>query len=198
MELILASASPRRAQLMSQLGLTFLVRESPVDESSISFFGSPQHQVQGSAKVKTFSVARLFPEAMVVGADTMVFLDQEPLGKPRDSEEAKAMLRKLQGRKHQVMTGVCGLIKNGRQTFFESLYECTQVWMAPLSEDDICRYVETGEPLDKAGAYGIQGYGAAFISRIEGCYFNVMGLPLHKTSCMLKRAGIELWQGGSR
>lgn len=197
MDLILASASPRRAQLLNQMGLSFFVRESPVDESSLIFWGSPRQRVQNSAKIKTFSVAKLCPEALVVGADTMVFLGQEPLGKPKNAEEAKTMLRKLQGKRHQVITGVCG-IRRGKRPFLECLYECTQVWMSPLSEDEICRYVETGEPLDKAGAYGIQGHGGVFISRIEGCYFNVMGLPLHKTAYMLKRAGINLWHGGGR
>ncbi len=182
--LILASRSPRRRKLLQQLGLDFEVHPSDLDEKATNH-RLPEQLVEQLALEKARRVATRFPEALTLGADTIVVLEGEVLNKPADEAEARAMLRRLSGRTHTVYTGVA-LIHPGSQREIVD-YEATRVTFAPLSDAEIDAYVATGSPLDKAGAYGIQDdYGAVFIRRIEGDYYNVVGLPLHRLYCMLR------------
>ncbi len=172
-QVILASASPRRSQLLGQMGLTFRVVPADADETLPS--GMPPAQaVTLLAQRKAELVAAGQPDALVIAADTVVAVEGDILGKPADREEAAAMLRCLSGRQHEVLTGLC-LAVDGR---IHTAAERTLVCFDPWSEVDIASYVASGEPMDKAGAYGIQGLAGMFVSGIEGCYYNVMGLPL--------------------
>ena len=176
--LVLASASPRRATLLSQIGLTFDVHPSDVVESPLDIRSdNPASDVtQRLALLKASTVARYFDEAIIIGADTLVSLDGELLGKPTDDANAFEMLTHLSGTRHEVVTGVALVdAGTGREIVWA---EATQVYFRELRNDEIAAYIASGEASDKAGAYGIQGRGAAFVRRIEGCYFNVVGLPL--------------------
>ncbi|CAH0119131.1 dTTP/UTP pyrophosphatase [Paenibacillus sp. CECT 9249] len=190
--LILASSSPRRQELIRSLGLPFEIVASDVDESTPPDW-TPAHTVEQLALRKAQAVSeRLAPpnESIVIGADTVVVLDDEVLGKPKDREDAASMLRRLQGRSHQVFTGVaCIDMRTGRT---EASHRMTHVRMKPLTERQIAAYAASGEPDDKAGAYAIQGLGATIVESIEGCYFNVVGLPLSLLSDMLASFGIEV------
>ena len=191
MGLILASGSPRRRQLLEQLGLTFTVRSSDVDES-VSPGLTPAQVVESLSARKGEAVAQLSqPGDLILSADTVVALEGAILGKPRSREEAAAMLSALSGREHLVCTGVT-MCRGDR---LETRPETTAVRFASLSEEDIRRYIATGEPMDKAGAYGIQGLAALFVTGIAGDYFNVMGLPLHLVGEMLRSFGVELLSG---
>lgn len=170
--LILASQSPRRADILRQAGIPFTVRTANVDETRLN--GElPEDYVQRVAEMKAVAVRNAASE-LVLGADTVVVIDGEVLGKPDGAEDARRMLDLLSGRRHEVITGIC-LLKDG-----ESVrdWATTRVWFAPLADDEIEGYVASGEPFDKAGAYAIQGLASKFIERIEGCYFNVVGLPI--------------------
>ena len=176
--LVLASASPRRATLLSQIGLTFDVHPSDVVESSLDIRSdNPAVEVtQKLALLKAATVAQHFDEAIIIGADTLVSLDGELLGKPTDDKNAFEMLTHLNDTSHEVVTGVALVdAGTGREVVWA---ETTQVYFRELRNDEIAAYIASGEASDKAGAYGIQGRGAAFVRRIEGCYFNVVGLPL--------------------
>ena len=176
MRVILASASERRAQILRDAAIPFVQLSSAIDETPYPG-ESPHELVQRLATAKAELVAaRAIGPAIVIGADTEVTLDGHIFGKPKSSDDARHMLEKLSSRTHSVITGVTliRLPDAERQTFVET----THVYFAPLSADEISRYLATGEPHDKAGAYGIQGYAGRFIPRIEGCYFNVVGLPL--------------------
>ena len=176
--LVLASASPRRATLLSQIGLTFDVHPSDIVESSLDIrSGNPAVEVtQRLALLKAAAVAQHFGEAIIIGADTLVSLDGELLGKPTDDANAFEMLTHLNGTCHEVVTGVALVdARTGREIVWA---ESTQVYFRELRNDEIAAYIASGEASDKAGAYGIQGWAAAFVRRIEGCYFNVVGLPL--------------------
>ena len=187
MGLILASGSPRRRQLLEQIGLTFVVRSSDVDES-VSPGLTPAQVVESlSARKGEAVAAEAVPGDLVLSADTVVALDGAILGKPRDRAEAEAMLTALSGRTHQVYTGVT-LLQDGRRL---TEHEVTAVTFRPLSPEEIAAYVSTGEPMDKAGAYGIQGLGALLVERLEGDYFNVMGLPLCRLGEMLAQFGVR-------
>ena len=187
MGLILASGSPRRRQLLEQIGLTFVVRSSDVDES-VSPGLTPAQVVESlSARKGEAVAAEAAPGDLVLSADTVVSLDGAILGKPRDRAEAEAMLTALSGRTHQVYTGVT-LLQDGRRL---TEHEVTAVTFRPLSPGEIAAYVSTGEPMDKAGAYGIQGLGALLVERLEGDYFNVMGLPLCRLGEMLAQFGVR-------
>ena len=187
MGLILASGSPRRRQLLEQLGLTFTVRSSDVDES-VSPGLTPAQVVESLSARKGEAVAQLSqPGDLILSADTVVALEGAILGKPRSTEAAAAMLSALSGRTHQVYTGVT-LLQDGRRL---TGHEVTAVTFRPLSPEEIAAYVSTGEPMDKAGAYGIQGLGALLAERLEGDYFNVMGLPLCRLGQMLSRFGVH-------
>lgn len=175
-KLILASASPRRAEVLRNAGIPFSVLSSAVDETPIPG-ETPQEMVRRLALAKAELVAaRAVGPALVIAADTIVALEGEILGKPRTSDDARQMLEKLSGRTHSVVTGVAliRLPDAERREFIET----TQVHFAAVSKEEIERYLASGEPFDKAGAYAIQGLGGRFIPRIDGCYFNVVGLPL--------------------
>jgi len=188
--LILASRSPRRRKLLAQLGLDFEVHPSDLDENATNH-RLPEQLVEQLALEKARAVAARFPEALTLGADTIVVLDGDVLNKPADEAEARAMLRRLSGRTHTVYTGVALVHPASQREVVD--YEATQVTFAPLTDAEIDAYVATGSPLDKAGAYGIQDdYGAVFIRRIEGDYYNVVGLPLHRLYRMLRNHFADL------
>lgn len=195
--LILASASPRRQELLRNAGIPFVVQ--PTDVPEIARAGeSAKACAERLAREKALAVLRDRPNDLILGADTIVVVDGEMLGKPCDAEDAARMLRLLSGRTHQVTTGVClvsstALITENSQlaTGFEDVRsETTLVTVHPLTDNDIRFYVSTGEPMDKAGAYGIQGMASRWISRIEGDYFNVVGLPVALVYGMLRERGI--------
>ena len=189
--LVLASTSPRRQELLGLLGLPFEVIGSLYDESVISPDGmAPADYVTQLAQGKASEVAgRLDADALVIGADTTVVLDGQFLNKPTGPDDAASMLRRLSGRTHEVYTGLC-VIRG--QTLLTN-YAVTEVAFAALTDEAIAAYVATGEPLDKAGAYGIQGKALSFIPSISGDYFNVVGLPLYLLGQMLAQFGIDLW-----
>lgn len=191
MNLILASGSPRRRQLLEQIGLTFTVRSSDVDET-IDHRLPPAQIVEELSLRKALAVAEdCAPEDIVIAADTVVILDGAVLGKPADEAEAVRMLTALAGRGHQVYTGVTVLRGGQRITG----HEATAVTFRPLSDGEIRDYVATGEPMDKAGANGIQGYGALLVEGIEGDYFNVMGLPVCRLGRMLSQFDVQCMKG---
>lgn len=188
MKLILASGSPRRRELLEKMGLTFAVCPSNQEEILQPGF-TPQQEVVSLSEQKAQAVYKLAPEnGVVLSADTVVVLDDKILGKPVDTEDARIMLRALSGRSHKVLTGVTVMGPKG----MESHCEETVVRFKKLSEKEIDCYVATGEPMDKAGGYGIQGLAAMFVTGIEGDYYNVVGLPLCSTMEMLRRVGISV------
>ncbi len=195
MKLILASASPRRRELLEQIGVSFVIESSDVEEV-VDASLPPEQQVQSLALQKAQAVARKHTEGLVLGADTVVVNEGKLLGKPRDTAEAKAMLAALSGKWHQVMTAVAlvdaAMGENQTQNVWTSV-EITNVKFRELTEDDIAAYVATKESMDKAGAYGIQGYGALLVEKIEGCYNNVVGLPLQQVAAGLRTWGINLY-----
>ena len=188
-QIVLASGSPRRRELLERIGLTdFVVRVPEVEES---FPGGlpPQEVVSYISREKAEAAAKLCgPGVIVITADTMVFLDDQRLGKPRDEAHALEMLTALQGRRHTVCTGVTLLQGAKRLTQSES----TDVFFRSATEEELRRYIATGEPMDKAGAYGVQGRGALLVERLEGDFFNVMGLPVLRLARMLESFGVSL------
>ena len=187
--IILASESPRRSCLLRSLGLEFEICRPQVNEDGIRG-GSPRQLVEKLARAKAQAAADKVSSGVIIAADTVVVLDDEVLGKPRDESEAAAILARLSGRRHQVITGVCIIDRESERLLTVS--EITRVYLRTLSTEEIAAYVSTGEPLDKAGAYGIQGLGALLVERIEGCYYNVVGLPLFRLNLMLKEVGINI------
>lgn len=178
--------------MLQQIGLPFTVVPSQVDENSQSSSGlSPARLVEQLALAKAREVANRAagPDQVVIGADTVVVLDDVVLGKPTDADEARSMLRRLAGRSHEVYTGVALVDGTGRAV---TDHVRTRVWMREFPAHWIEAYVATGEPMDKAGAYAVQGLGSIFIERIEGCYFNVVGLPLPALVRMLEDWGIDV------
>lgn len=192
MKLILASGSPRRRELLTQVGAVFEVEKSDVEELTDPSW-SPKETVRHLAEIKALAVAQKHEEGIVLGADTVVVDGDKVLGKPEDKEDAKAMLKGLSGRSHEVMTAVVLVDASGEKPLWGSV-ETTKVKFKTLSDEEIEAYVLTGESMDKAGAYGIQGYGALLVEQLEGCYFNVVGLPLVKTAEGLKKFGIDLYR----
>lgn len=189
-ELILASASPRRKQLLTQLGLNFIVEPSCEEEKLVENNVIPSEKAVLLAKQKAFSVSRRHKDVLVIGADTIVVLDDKILGKPEDETDAKNMLSALSGRWHCVYTGVT--VVDADTNHYISGYEESRVKFKNLNQQEIENYIKTGEPMDKAGSYGIQGKGAIFIEKIEGCYYNIVGLPLFKLSEMLTVFGYKI------
>lgn len=173
MRVVLASQSPRRRELMETLGFDFLVDAADIDEETAEY-QNPKSYVRETALRKARAVTPKHPGCVIVAADTIVVIDDRVLGKPHDEAEAETMLSLLSGRSHDVYTGIAIIYENKCRTFVEK----TRVFVAPLASEEIKDYVSTGEPLDKAGAYGIQGAFGKFIRRIEGDYFNVVGLPV--------------------
>lgn len=188
-DLILASASPRRRSLLEGLGLAFRVIPAHIEEGG--FKGqAPAELAAALARGKAMAVAKNHPEALVIGADTIVVLGGEILGKPKDAADAVSMLKRLSAKTHTVKTGVC--VARASDALARTEVESTEVTFGVLSDELIERYVATGEPMDKAGAYGIQEIGATLVRRIDGCYFNVVGLPLFRLARMLASVGIQI------
>jgi len=186
--IILASGSPRRRELLERVGIPHEVIVSNVDETT---WGSPAEQVVELAKRKADAVVQLVDasEVIVIAADTLVAIDGEILGKPESDNEAFEMLKKLQGNTHMVYTGVAVLSDTNSRVF----YNMAQVTFRPLSNNDIWAYIATGEPFDKAGAYGIQEKGAVFVDHINGDFYTVMGLPIAKVCAALIELGYDYW-----
>lgn len=194
MQIVLASASPRRADLLRKIGLQFKIQIADIDEKINSNL-NPSEQVKNLARHKAQAVASKLSSGLVLGADTIVVKDNEVLGKPGSPDEARQMLSKLSGCVHQVLTGVALIDAEKGKILID--FESTLVYFRKLSEEEISAYVKTGEPLDKAGAYGIQEKGATLVERIEGCYFNVVGLPIVRVIKMFKQMGLNVfnyWQ----
>ena len=181
--LILASGSPRRRELLDLMGLTYIVETPDVDES---FSGRPSETVMEISRRKATAVAARHSDSIIIAADTLVFADGA-LGKPHTPERAKEMLRSLAGNWHHVYTGIT--VINTRSGRILRNVDKTRVHLVPMTEQEIDAYVATGEPLDKAGAYGIQGMGGMFVDRIDGSYSNVVGLPMSMLRIMLAQVG---------
>lgn len=190
--LVLASASPRRQEILRWAGLPFEVWPSR-DEPDAPPGQDPVRYCRETARRKAVIVARRFPERLVVGADTVVALGNTILGKPADPRQAQAMLRALSGRQHVVYTGLAIVAGPGTECLALE-HEETRVTFAPLSATEIERYVATGDPLDKAGAYGIQSQGGELVVEVLGSYLNVVGLPLARLQAMLARLGWTMWE----
>lgn len=189
MSLILASSSPRRQELLSQIGVEYRVQVQAVDEAP-QFGELPRDYVARLALSKAQVVAAQNPEQVVLGADTVVTLDGRIITKPSNEQDAKAILERLSGRTHEVLTAVA-LVRGPR---FDVETVSTQVTFQILSEELIQRYINTKEPMDKAGAYGIQGFGGVFVTNLAGSYSNVVGLPLAETAHLLSSYQIPFWQ----
>jgi septum formation protein len=186
--IILASASPRREQLLRQVGYKFLVLPSQAEENNSAAL-PPDQLVQVHARAKARDIAlQVSPADVVIGADTLVVLGGKVFGKPGDAAQARRMLRELSGQTHSVWSGIAVEC----QGQCRSVAVETKVTLGLLSEEQIERYVGTKEPLDKAGAYAIQGIGAIFVEKIDGCYFNVVGLPLNALARLLSEVGVTL------
>lgn len=188
--LVLASASPRRQELLRNAGIPFVVQ--PTDIPEVPEAGeAPRAFAERMARQKALTVFRQRPHDVVLGADTIVVVDAEILGKPRDDADAARMLRLLSGRRHEVTTGVClvGQQLGPAISFVDVRSETTAVTMDALSDEDIRAYISTREPMDKAGAYAIQGRASRWVSRIEGDYFNVVGLPVSLVYKMIREHG---------
>ncbi len=191
--LILASASPRRQELLRSAGIPFTVQPADIDEAPLAG-ESPRDCAKRLAREKALAVFQRNPQQCVLGADTIVVVDDVILGKPRDADDAARMLRLLSGRTHAVITGVCvvGPVASDQWSAASNLKtasETTLVTMCEISEEEIRSYVATGEPMDKAGAYAIQGLASRWIPRIEGDYSNVVGLPVALVYAMLRERG---------
>lgn len=180
---VLASSSPRRRELLRLIGIPHEVRPADIDETYLPG-EQPRAHAERLAREKASAVVA--PDSVVIGSDTIVVVDGEVLGKPRDREQAAVMLRRLSARSHVVITGVA--VKWGDR--LASGIEEVGVTVRKLSDAEIARYIETGEPMDKAGAYGIQGYGATIVERVDGDYFAVMGLALNRMVCLLRELGL--------
>jgi len=188
---VLASASARRQELLKRLVEEYQVIVSDFDESSVQFNNDCRSYVMELARGKALSVARgLNSASLVIGCDTIVAYGGSVLGKPLDREDAFSMLKMLSGKKHQVYSGIALVNRSSGQVMSD--YVMTEVKFDQLSDDEIRGYIATGEPMDKAGAYGIQGHGGVFVEEIHGCYYNVVGLPLNKLKNMIKGMGVNL------
>ena len=181
--LLLASASPRRKEILENLGFEFEILPSDVDESEVPW-SDPVESVKLLAEIKAIDAQKTRPRKTIIAADTIVLCEDRVMGKPASPEDAAEMLGTLSGRMHEVVTGIA-LIKLPNTRIIEA--ESTKVFFRKLSPGEISRYISTREPFDKAGAYAIQGYASAFIDRIEGDYFNVVGLPVARLFSMLRK-----------
>ncbi len=189
MNIVLASMSPRRQEILTHLGVNFTSIPSNIDECKY-IYDTPYDEAMNRALVKAQDVARnLLDPTIVIGADTLVYSDRV-IGKPQDGKDAFNILKELQGTTHKVITGLAVI----RTTDWKKrvVYEETSVDMAPMSDDEIKKYIATGEPMDKAGAYGIQGRASVYIKGIRGCFYNVVGLPIHRLWNILKEFNIEI------
>lgn len=186
--LILASKSPRRQELLQKLGLTFTVLTEDIDETMDPGLPLNEEIVRVSLRKAEAVRAQAAPDDVIISADTVVCIDGKRLGKPKDEADAARMLRALSGRDHEVVSGVC-VMQGGRA---ETAAVTTALHFRELGEDEISAYIATGEPMDKAGAYGIQGLASIFVDRLDGDYYNVMGLPLCTLARMLRSFGIKI------
>jgi septum formation protein len=185
--LVLASASPRRQELLRNAGITFEVQPANIPEDPLPGEAAKDY-VERLAREKALAIASQRPQDVVLGADTVVVVDRQLLGKPSDAKDAARMLRMLSGRKHEVITGVCVVVRGQSKVASET----TRVTMSGLSDKDVAEYVASGEPMDKAGAYAIQGIASRWIPSIEGDYSNVVGLPVALVFRMLRQHASEL------
>jgi septum formation protein len=183
---VLASASPRRRDLLNLIGIAHEVRPANIDET-MRPREAPRRYAERLAREKASAVAARDPDLITIGADTVVVINRKVLGKPADADDAARMLRMLSGREHTVITAVA--VSRGRK--LRSAVEEVRVKVRRLRDDEIDAYIATGEPMDKAGAYGIQGYGATIVERIEGDYFAVMGFPLVRLVGLLRDVGVR-------
>lgn len=183
---ILASASPRRRDLLDLIGIAHEVRPADIDETALPD-EAPIPHAERLARAKAHALAEGHPDIVVIAADTIVVVDGDILGKPRDEAHAAEMLRRLAGRAHTVYTAIA--VARGELT--ESAVEAVRVTFRALTDDEIAAYIATREPMDKAGAYGIQGYGATIVERVDGDYFSVMGLGLRRLVELLERVGVR-------
>ena len=195
-KIILASGSPRRKEILEQVGVKFSVSIS--DKEEIITKLRPEEIVVELAAMKAMDVAKQTEDrTIIIGADTMVALDGQVMGKPKDEADAKNMLRSLQGKKHQVYTGISVIIKQSEEILelnnkTINFVEVTDVWVNSMTQEQIASYVSTGEPRDKAGSYGIQGKFAINIGKIEGDYYNIVGFPISKLYAVLLKEGIDI------
>ncbi|KAA0256882.1 septum formation protein Maf [Deferribacter autotrophicus] len=191
-KIILASGSPRRRALLSRLGINFQYVTSTIEEK-LNPDKDIVDEVIRLATMKAYDVARIYDEAFIIGADTVVVCEGKVLGKPLTKENAVKMLKFLSGKKHQVITGVAVINKNAK--FIKQFHDITDVYFKNLNDDLIEWYIENDEPFDKAGAYGIQGMGCLLVEKIEGSYENVVGLPVSKLFDVFKEIGISPYRG---
>ncbi|HAT4168863.1 Maf-like protein [Clostridium perfringens] len=191
MKVILASKSPRRVEILEKIVKEFEVVQSNFDENTIDFKGDIEKYVKDLSRNKAIEVSkRLNEPSIVIAADTVVFQDGKVLEKPKNEEDAFSMLSSLSGNTHKVYSGIC-LINTYDDTVVTDC-DCTEVRFSELNPRQIRNYINSGEPMDKAGAYGIQGLGGAFVEGIKGCYYNVMGLPLNKLYKVLENYDITI------
>jgi len=188
--IILASSSPRRRELLSQAGIPFIVMPADVDEENAELYGNPEQKAEQLAYMKASAVAKKIGKGLVIGADTIVVCAGEVFGKPADRTDARRMLTTLNGREHQVITGIALLDAAGGTSRIG--HEVTTVRFSQLLPEEIEAYINSEEPFDKAGSYAVQGRGALMVDGIEGCYTNVVGLPLRKLYIMLKEFGVQV------
>ena len=196
MQIVLASASDRRKELLQRLGIEFKVMISDFNEESVDFDGDCSKYVQTLATGKVLDISKNLQDKsgkIIIGCDTIVSINHEVLGKPKDKRDAFLMLKKLSGKEHQVYSGITLLNTENKKIISD--FQCTRVIFSELKDEIINWYIETGEPMDKAGSYGIQGYAGSFVKEIHGCYYNVVGLPLNKLSFMLRDMGVNLYKG---
>jgi len=187
-KLVLASSSPRREELLKRLGLNFTIVPSKINEDIEGL--APDLLVQELARAKAEEVAELVEDTVIIAADTVVVNNNGIIGKPEDKNEAREMLKCLQGKCHTVFSGIAVLSTEEGRSLVD--VDRTEVFLRQMDEQEINEYVDTGEPLDKAGSYGIQGFGGIFVEKINGSYFTVMGLPIHKLALMLKKFNINI------
>lgn len=187
---VLASASPRRADILKKLGIDFEVIPSSFDENSNIKDVRELVKYLAVGKAKDVMSKTNAADVIIIGADTVVYFDNKIIGKPKSEEEAFQILKMLNNKKHEVLTGICVIDKKNNKIITD--YEVTSVFFNDLSDEEILSYIKTKEPFDKAGAYGIQGFGSLLVKRIEGCYFNVVGMPVTKLYMILKKMGVNL------
>jgi septum formation protein len=191
LNLVLASASERRQELLKKLTENFKIVVSDFDEESIAFNGNCEDYVKELSEAKALAaVCKVGEPSIIIGCDTIVTIDNKVLGKPKDAEDAYYMLKLLSGNVHKVYTGIALVDTESNRVI--SGFSCTEVKFSEISDEKIRWYISTGDPADKAGAYGIQGYAGVFVEWIKGCYYNVVGLPLNKLYNMLGGMGINL------
>ncbi len=191
MRIILASESPRRKELLERLITNFEIIKSGFDENSIEFQSDIGEYAGKLATGKAYHVLQnINDESIIIASDTLVFLDGDILCKPKDKQDAYKMLRKLSGKTHQVCTGIT--LINSKTNKLMNDYVITNVKFSELTDEDITKYIDSGEGFGKAGSYAIQGLGGVFVEKIDGCYYNVVGLPINRLKSMLIGMGVNL------